>query len=268
MEITSNGTIAAQQYTMLRTWVMRGLSPELLSTVSEAWKSYVHEKVSKGLPETNRVARDAEEDQWPQLAQLAQDKPWKQECSKRDEKFDMHFTAAVRPHASNRFLTDCHLMPVESHVLSYTIREKHLQEGSKGRDNALSLLDDSKDILALSLDALHGNTVTDPSIFRSTAAFWEDQFFNDMDRLRVRRPDTLTRVTEYVPEIVEFVEGIVKNGYAYEVDGSVYFDTRSFDGADNHHYAKLEPWSTGNRELLEEGEGMLQPSVLPFPPLI
>ncbi len=89
-----------------------------------------------------------------------------------------------------------------------------------------------------------------------------------MDRLRVRRPDTLTRVTEYVPEIVEFVEGIVKNGFAYEVDGSVYFDTRSFDGADNHHYAKLEPWSTGNRELLEEGEGTLQPSVLLFPPLI
>ncbi|KAG9220464.1 hypothetical protein CCMSSC00406_0003920 [Pleurotus cornucopiae] len=215
------------------------LSPELLSTVLEAWKSYVHEKVSKGLLEANRVARDTEEDQWSQLAQLAQDKPWKQECSKRDEKFDMHFTAANRT------------------FLAIQSARKHLQEGSKGRDNALSLLVDSKDILALSLDALHGKTVTDPSIFRSTAAFWEDQFFNDMDRLRVRRPDTLTRVTEYVPDIVEFVEGIVKNGYAYEVDGSVYFDTRSFDGADNHHYAKLEPWSTGNRELLEEGEGAL-----------
>lgn len=76
-----------------------------------------------------------------------------------------------------------------------------------------------------------------------------------MARLRVRAPDTLTRVTEYVPEIVSFVERIVQNGYGYEVDRSVYFDTRTFDKADGHDYAKLEPWSKGNRELLEEGEG-------------
>ena len=87
------------------------------------------------------------------------------------------------------------------------------------------------------------------------AAYWEDQFFKDMDRLRVRGPDTLTRVTEYVPEIVSFVEQIIKNGYGYEVDGSVYFDTNVFDKADGHNYAKLEPWSKGNRALLEEGEG-------------
>ena len=100
-----------------------------------------------------------------------------------------------------------------------------------------------------------GSTVTDPSISRSLAAYWEGQFFNDMRRLRVRDPDTLTRVTEYVPEIVSFVEGIIKNGYGYVVDGSVYFDTWAFDKAENHDYAKLEPWSKGNRELLEEGEG-------------
>ncbi len=100
-----------------------------------------------------------------------------------------------------------------------------------------------------------GSTVTDHSIFRSLSAYWEDQFFKDMRRLRVRDPDTLTRVTEYVPEIVSFVEGIIKNGYGYAVEGSVYFDTQAFDNADGHDYAKLAPWSKGNRELLAEGEG-------------
>jgi hypothetical protein len=80
-----------------------------------------------------------------------------------------------------------------------------------------------------------------------------------MARLRVRDPDTLTRVTEYVPEIVTFVERIVQNGYAYEVDGSVYFDTETFDKTEGHDYAKLEPWSKGNRELLAEGEGEIYP---------
>ena len=97
--------------------------------------------------------------------------------------------------------------------------------------------------------------MTDPSISRSLAAYWEGQFFKDMARLRVREPDTLTRVTEYVPEIVSFVKQIISNGYGYEVQGSVYFDTEAFDKADGHDYAKLEPWSKGNRELLEEGEG-------------
>lgn len=76
-----------------------------------------------------------------------------------------------------------------------------------------------------------------------------------MARLRVREPDTLTRVTEYVPEIVAFVEGIISNGFAYEAEGSVYFNTLAFDKSDGHDYAKLEPWSKNNRDLLEEGEG-------------
>lgn len=80
-----------------------------------------------------------------------------------------------------------------------------------------------------------------------------------MARLRVKEPDTLTRVTEYIPEIVEFVKRIIENGYAYEVAGSVYFDTNKFDATKSHFYAKLEPWSKGNKELLEEGEGRYAP---------
>lgn len=76
-----------------------------------------------------------------------------------------------------------------------------------------------------------------------------------MARLRVREPDTLTRVTEYVPEIVAFVQGIISNGFAYEAEGSVYFNTLAFDESEGHDYAKLEPWSKNNRDLLEEGEG-------------
>jgi cysteinyl-tRNA synthetase len=77
-----------------------------------------------------------------------------------------------------------------------------------------------------------------------------------MARLRVRDPDIITRVTQYVPEIVSFVERIISNGYAYEAEGSVYFSTAAFDKAEGHYYAKLEPWSKGNSELLEGGEGL------------
>jgi cysteinyl-tRNA synthetase len=83
-----------------------------------------------------------------------------------------------------------------------------------------------------------------------------------MRALNVQPPDLLTRVTEFVPEIVRFIEKVVSRGFAYEADGSVYFDTQAFDGATNgrddklkHWYLKLEPWSKGNNERAEEGEG-------------
>lgn len=113
-----------------------------------------------------------------------------------------------------------------------------------------------------------GHTVTDPAIFRDLAAYWEDSYFKSMSALHVERPTTLTRVSEYIPEIVSFVEGIVQRGFAYESGGNVWFDTTRFEGAQGsaeaaetvdggwcHTYAKLQPWSKGNRELLEDGEG-------------
>uniref|UniRef100_A0A7N6ATH6 Cysteine--tRNA ligase, cytoplasmic n=1 Tax=Anabas testudineus TaxID=64144 RepID=A0A7N6ATH6_ANATE len=62
---------------------------------------------------------------------------------------------------------------------------------------------------------------------------------------------------EYVPEIVEFVRKIVSNGYGYESNGSVYFDTSKFDASPQHSYAKLVPEAVGDQKALQEGEGDL-----------
>merc|ERR1712131_38875 len=78
-----------------------------------------------------------------------------------------------------------------------------------------------------------------------------------MDALNVLPPDVLTRVSEYVPEIVEFVEKIVSNGYGYESNGSVYFDTAKFGSCDHHYYGKLVPEAVGDQKALQEGEGDL-----------
>jgi len=65
----------------------------------------------------------------------------------------------------------------------------------------------------------------------------------------------LTRVSEYVPEIVAYVQRIIDNGLAYESNGSVYFDVGKFDKHEKHYYAKLVPEAYGDTASLQEGEG-------------
>ncbi len=53
-------------------------------------------------------------------------------------------------------------------------------------------------------------------------------YFEDMDALNNVRPDISPRATAHIPEQIELVEKLIENGYAYEVNGSVYFDVRKF----------------------------------------
>uniref|UniRef100_A0A8C2KQU4 Cysteine--tRNA ligase, cytoplasmic n=1 Tax=Cyprinus carpio TaxID=7962 RepID=A0A8C2KQU4_CYPCA len=116
---------------------------------------------------------------------------------------------------------------------------------------------EAKDLLSDWLDSQFGSQVTENSIFSLLPKYWEGEYHKDMEALNVLPPDVLTRVSEYVPEIVEFVKGIVDNGYGYESNGSVYFDTAKFDSCPAHSYAKLVPEAVGDQKALQEGEGDL-----------
>jgi cysteinyl-tRNA synthetase len=118
------------------------------------------------------------------------------------------------------------------------------------------LLSIGKAVLAKQIDDVKGGSVTDQSIFREHSSRYEAEFTQDMVNLGVRKPDVLTRVTEYVPEIIAFVEKIIANGFGYELEGSVYFDVQAFKAA-SHDYGKLDPLAVNNASLAQEGEGSL-----------
>lgn len=108
------------------------------------------------------------------------------------------------------------------------------------------------------LDEQKGSNVTDHSIFIRLSSAMEKEFNGDMAALNVLPPNVTTRVTEYVPQIVQFIEQIIAQGYAYASrDGSVYFDTAAFEKNPKHVYAKLQPWNKGAQELIDDGEGSL-----------
>ena len=54
------------------------------------------------------------------------------------------------------------------------------------------------------------------------------RYFEDMDRLNVRRPDISPRASGHIIEQIEHVRRLIEAGHAYEVDGNVYFDVPSW----------------------------------------
>jgi cysteinyl-tRNA synthetase len=52
---------------------------------------------------------------------------------------------------------------------------------------------------------------------------------DDMRGLNLKRAAVYPRVSEHVPEIIDLVETLIDRGYAYETNGSVYFDVTEFD---------------------------------------
>ncbi|XP_058979756.1 cysteine--tRNA ligase, cytoplasmic-like [Musca domestica] len=128
------------------------------------------------------------------------------------------------------------------------------EEISKARDFYLS---EAKDPISDWLDLKKGSTINDNAIFESLPRYWEDQFHKDMQSLNILPPDVLTRVSEYVPQIITFIQRIIDNGLAYAANGSVYFSVNAFDAKEKHFYAKLVPEAYGDTKSLEEGEGDL-----------
>jgi cysteinyl-tRNA synthetase len=56
---------------------------------------YFRDKVGEGLPDGEKPIQGKEEESWSRLVDRMKDNEWKQACLKRDEKYDMHFSAAV-----------------------------------------------------------------------------------------------------------------------------------------------------------------------------
>jgi len=60
-------------------------------------------------------------------------------------------------------------------------------------------------------------------------AKYEHAFFEDLDALRVERPEIIARATEHIPRMVDLVEKLAAAGAAYQAeDGSWYFRLKSF----------------------------------------
>lgn len=55
------------------------------------------------------------------------------------------------------------------------------------------------------------------------------EYFKDADALGIGRADIHPRVTDHIADIIRFVSDLIEGGYAYEMEGDVYFDSEKFE---------------------------------------
>ena len=61
------------------------------------------------------------------------------------------------------------------------------------------------------------------------ADFYTKAFLEDMKKLNIDMPEIICKATEHIQVMEDYVKQIISNGYAYETENTIYFDTSKLD---------------------------------------
>jgi len=78
------------------------------------------------------------------------------------------------------------------------------------------------------------------------------EYYKDADGLNIKRATVNPRATLFIDEIITFVKDLIDRGYAYEVDGDVYFSTKKFEEYGKLSGQNLEDLQAGARINVDE----------------
>lgn len=76
----------------------------------------------------------------------------------------------------------------------------------------------------------------------------------DMEALNIKPATHQPRATEEIGGMIKMIQTLIKKGYAYEVDGTVYFKTRSFKDYGKLSKKNIDDLEAGHREIKVTGE--------------
>jgi cysteinyl-tRNA synthetase len=80
---------------------------------------------------------------------------------------------------------------------------------------------------------------------------YTEAFVADGDLLNIGRADAYPRATEYIPQMIRIIEGLIEGGHAYVVNGTVYYDVTSFPDYGKLSGNTLDALRAGHRQELE-----------------
>ncbi|MHC1721165.1 MAG: cysteine--tRNA ligase [Clostridiaceae bacterium] len=86
------------------------------------------------------------------------------------------------------------------------------------------------------------------------AKYYEEAFFDDCNKLNIKRPTVVCRATEHIKEMIELVQLLEKKGYTYIADGNVYFEIDKFKDYNKLANLSMEELEAGSRVEVDENK--------------
>ena len=84
------------------------------------------------------------------------------------------------------------------------------------------------------------------------ARFYTDAFFDDCEKLHIKKPEMIQPATGCIPDFIALIEKLLEKGYAYQAGGNVYFDTSRLEKYYVFNDHDAEDLEVGVREGVEE----------------
>ena len=86
------------------------------------------------------------------------------------------------------------------------------------------------------------------------AEFYMNAFLKDIDTLNIERPEIIARATEHIDVMEEYVKKIIENGYTYQSENTIYFDTSKLDKYGVLSNRNVEEQKAGARVEFDENK--------------
>ena len=96
------------------------------------------------------------------------------------------------------------------------------------------------------------------------AQFYTDAFFNDIDRLNIRRPDIVCKATEHVQDMIDLIKRLEEKGHTYMSGGNLYYDVSTFPDYGKLACLNLDDLKAGARIDVDQNKKNPQDFVLWF----
>lgn len=101
-------------------------------------------------------------------------------------------------------------------------------------------------------DRIIKKSIDQQTTAETVSKFFTDAFFEDIEKLKVRRADFYPKATGHVEEMVQMITELEQKGIAYNVGGDVFYNVKKFDGYGKLSGKKIDELEAGARVEVNE----------------
>jgi len=101
-------------------------------------------------------------------------------------------------------------------------------------------------------DRIIKKSIDQQTTAETVSKFFTDAFFEDIEKLKVRRADFYPKATGHVEEMIQMISELEQKGIAYNVDGDVFYNVKKFDGYGKLSGKKIDELEAGARVEVNE----------------